>query len=201
MPNEEHPGFEYWPGNAGDFPVGDITLGSGGALGASARAEFTVPQTQPTDKTVAERYIGIPHSAQLWFALECTTDAQGNVTYEAVLRGKHLHWFAEHGETGPGPLQEVRLSAADTWRFGSTELVAGHGPHCDAMAVFWGPSPGGFGCSISVSHLEMSAATYLRLRDNPPRGVEEKIITEPPVTGPLPPMPAPPPEPEPEPGT
>src|SRR5262249_22948997 len=111
----DHPGFEYWKTDdlANAFPVGAINLMSSSLSGASAYASISIPTTLPDKKAVAERSIGITDSTKLWFAIECTQDALGTITCEAVLRGQHLHWFKSHNEGSVGDRQEVRLSGAE----------------------------------------------------------------------------------------
>ena len=109
----DHTGFEYWKLNdTQPFPVGNITLFYGTEGGASASADIDLPAALPNAATVAERSIGIADSAKLWFGLECTVLANGKVSCEAVLCGKHLHWFPAHPETAPGPEQELRVTDA-----------------------------------------------------------------------------------------
>ncbi|HSQ95651.1 MAG TPA: hypothetical protein VLM18_06080 [Croceibacterium sp.] len=136
----DHPGFEYWKATnlQFPFPVGEIDLSWGDEESAKASVDFTLTAAQPEKKTVAERSIGIKDSAKLWFALECTTDAQGKVTCEALLRGTHLHWFPAHGEHAPGPEQSIRLTAADLAGAGRKEALDDHRPHCDLLSVTWG---------------------------------------------------------------
>src|SRR5688572_16377065 len=119
MPHD-HPGFDYWEvDDAGHpFPVGDLNLTRDDADFIKVEADFALPQALPKPATVAERSIGIAGTATLWVAVECATDPQGNVVCEAVLRGKHLHFYPEHNETEAGPLQEIRLTMADMRAFG-----------------------------------------------------------------------------------
>ena len=199
MPDDQHPGFEYWQVNQPGFPhpVGDITVVYGNEQGAQAHAGFTVPQAQPTATTVAEKYVGIAHSAKLWWALECTTDAQGKVSCEALLRGQHLHWFPEHGESAPGPVQEIRLTAAELGGRGDRLVVAGHGSHCDTFTVMWFQIPGKLRCDLTVTHWAMSEREFREEREKSRRRAEHKTIVRPePVPDPGGPTPAPPPKPE-----
>src|SRR6478735_4272698 len=132
MPHD-YPGFDDWAVDDPNhrFPVDDLNVLVDEQDQAEAEVEFTLPQAQPKAKTVALRYAGIQNSAQLWVALECTTDAQNTVTCELVLRGKHLHWFKLHAETGAGPLQEIRLTTAEMLAGFRREVMAPHGSHCD----------------------------------------------------------------------
>lgn len=204
MPHD-HPGFAYWeaddPGHP--FPVGNIDLRWGDADTAKAVADLAPPRTQPTPATVAERSIGVARSAQFWFALECATDVLGKVTCEAVLRGRHVHYWPEHGEDQPGPIQEVRLSMADLGLgFGTRERLAPHGPlHCDLFTVTWFLWEGKVRCELFVSHFAQTVQQFLDMREKNRREAER----EPPRRIELPPLPEPEedgegPKPEPHPG-
>lgn len=108
----DHPALAYWEVNDPNhpYPVGQINLLWSDDSGASA--DMTLPVAQPAAATVAERSIGIAQSTKLWFGLECAALPNGQVTCEAVLAGKHVHWYPAHNETAPGPEQEIRLTAA-----------------------------------------------------------------------------------------
>jgi len=168
---DEHPGFDYWSVNdaAHPFPVGEINLQFSDESCASVTAEVTLPQAQPTKKTVAERYIGIQRCAQLWIALECTTNAAGATACEAVMRGRHLFANPDHGETGPGPLLELRVAGADLQRSHRSELLAPHGPHCDMLVLFWSLSQGKVLCDLSVFHWGQTVEEFLEARDKAAR--------------------------------
>lgn len=201
MPHD-HPGFEYWrPSQPGfPFPVGDIDLNYANPDSASASAEFTLPAAQPTPATVAERFIGIAHSAKLWWGIECINDLQGGVICAAVLRGQHVHWFAEHGESESGPIQEIRLTAADMNAGGYRQVVAPHGPHCDTFSVTWSVQQGKVHCTLLVIHFRMTVEQFRRARDEAKRHSEKRIIVEPPPLLPEPDEPEPTPAPVPMPG-
>jgi hypothetical protein len=198
----DHPGFEFWKlSDPHPFPVGNIDLSWGDETSANASAEFTLPQTQPEKKTVAERSIGITDSAQLWFALECTTDAQGKVNCEAVLRGRHVHWFPDHGECAPGPVQEIRLSAADLKGGGRKEVLGAHGPHCDLFdATWWQKANGGIGCELSVWHFQYTVQGFLDMRARAQREAEHYPKFDWPHPDYHLPDPSPTPPPKPDPG-
>lgn len=164
--SDEHSGFEYW--EAADltnpFPVGQINLYSSDEHGASASVDFTIPTSLPHKKTVAERSIGIADSSKLWFALECTENKQGKIACEAVLRGKHLYWYPEHGETAGGELLELRLGGAELAGAGFKEALDEHGPHCDALQLSWYQSNGKLHCSLNVAHLPFTIPALLEMR-------------------------------------
>lgn len=202
---DDHPGFELWDVNdaAHPFPVGETTVRHDDESFARAEADWSLPQTQPTPKTVAERSVGIQKSSQMWFALECTTDAQGQVVSEAVLRGKHTRWFPLHGETDSGPRQEIRLSMAEMRAGGRREMLAAHGPHCDLFSAAWWLVPGGLHCELTVMHVGMTVQGFLDARAKADREAERlprpRVIIEP-LPDPDKPEPEPPPKPAPDPG-
>lgn len=201
MPHD-HPGFEYWQLNDLNhpFPVGEIDLVYGTPNAVAAYCTLAPPKTQPTPAMVAERSIGVARSGQLWFALECATDALGNVTCEGVLRGRHLHFYKEHGETEPGPLLEIRLSAAELKGAGSREVLGDHGKHCDSLMVEWYQDKDGKPrCYLSVIHLGLSIRKLIEMREKAKQGVDEypEIIIEPLDEDSSAPVPPPPPRPEP----
>ena len=199
MPDYDHPGFQYWPGDAGNFPIGEITPTFHQLGGASAWADVQLPAAAPFPKTVAVRYLGLQQSARLWFALECTTTPQGQFSYEAVLRAQHLHWWESHLESGVGPIFEVRLPALVFKGWGTEEAQAAHGPHCDTLFASWGLNGMTVRTTLSVMHHDKSVRQYLIDREAWERELEQKILEGPPVEEPLPPEPVP--EPEPSPGT
>ena len=206
MPQDEHPGFEFWDVTDINhpFPVGPITFGTSTDEGGSASASFTLPPKLPRPKVVAERSIGMARSAKLWFALRCTQDAAGAIACEAVLRGQHLNFFPEHGEDDIGPLQEIRLSAAELRAGGFRQLIAGHGPHCDTLSATWGGWNNQFTATLGTWHFNMTAEEFRKAQEK----AERDAYYTPPSTKPrglVPemrfptPAPVPPPEPEPEP--
>jgi hypothetical protein len=209
MPHD-HPGFDYWDVNDPNhpFPVGDLDYIFSKESAAAVQGKFTLPNTQPTPHTVAERYMGIVRSAQFWAALECTTDAQGNVTCEAVLRAKHLYWYPEHAETEAGPVQEVRLSMAQMQLGGRTERLVAHGPHCDELSLLWGAGGGTVWFVLSVTHYELSVDAFIEWRDwnkreleRAPPGPIPPARPDPTTPVPVPtPTPVPTPVPKPDPG-
>ena len=204
MPQDEHPGFEFWdPGDINHpFPVGNIVFGSSAPDGGSASANFTLPPALPGPSFVAERSIGMARSCKLWFALRCTRDAAGAIACEAVLRGQHLNFFPEHGEDDVGPLQEIRLSAAELRAGGFRQLIAGHGPHCDTFSATWGGGwQGQFNCTLSTWHFGMTIEEFRRAQEKAER---EAYYTPPKPRGlvpeiRLPPLPEEEPAPQPEP--
>ena len=212
MPHD-HPGFEYWDVTDAGFPfpvdVPQPGIQAINEFGGSAVAVLTVPDAQPTTKTVAERSIGYKASSQFWFALECTT-ANGVVTCQAVLRGRHVHWFPEHlGETEPGPVQEIRLSAAQMSGWGQKEVLAKHGQHCDSFFVSWAVNGLSVRCELTVVHILCTIPEWEAARAKAAREAEHKPPPEVPITpapippGPMPPAPMPPPPepmPPPQPG-
>jgi hypothetical protein len=209
MPQDEHPGFDHWEVNdaAHPFPVGDITLNYDDKDWTHAEADIALPQAPqdlPKPATVAERSIGVVDSGQLWFGLECTNDPQGRLVCEAVLRGRHVHWFADHGESGVGPVQEVRLSMAEMGGFGRKEQLAAHGPHCDLFSATWHQRQAKVHVELSVIHVRDTVAGFLHERERSRREAERMPPRRPSVIVPeLPPEtppPAPPPKPEPLPG-
>jgi len=206
MPDDQHPGFEYWqlnePGGFA-FPVGNINLSWGDNDGASASVEFDVPQALPHDKTVAERSVGVAKSAKLWFALRCETDLQGKVHCKAVLRGRHLHWFAEHGESAPGGRAQVVLSAADLKGGGFRQDIVDHAPnHCDVLSVTWGQTQAGkVICNSTLLHFGFSPAQFLEWQEQVKRDRQRGGLywEAPKLPSPEPP-PVPTPAPAPDPG-
>jgi len=201
MPHD-HPGFDYWQVSdpAHPFPVGDITVLTDAEDMGQAEADLELPQAQPKPRTVAERSVGIVNSAQLWFALECTTDAQGNVACEAVLRGKHVHWFTDHGETEGGPVQELRLSMAEMVGGGRKEALAAHGPHCDLFSVQWWPRQTKVHCELTVLHIFNTVQGFIESRARANREAERLPLWPAPRPDAPAPTPTPKPEPEPIPG-
>lgn len=205
MPQDEHPGFEFWDVTDINhpFPVGPIVFGSSTEEGGSAGASFTLPPKLPRPKVVAERSIGMARSAKLWFALRCEQDAQGAITCEAVLRGQHLHFFPEHGEGDVGALKEIRLNAAQLRAGGYHERITAHGPqHCDVFSATIDVWPGQVSCALETRHFEMTPQAYREAQDKaareayytPPSDKPRGLVPEIPF-----PTPAPTPEPEPEP--
>lgn len=205
MPQDEHPGFDYWETDdaAHPFPVGDITLNHEDGTWIHAEAEIALPQAQPKPATVAERSIGVAGSCQLWFGLECTTDLQGRLVCEAVLRGRHVHWFPDHGETGAGTVQEIRLTMAEMGGFGRHERLAAHGPHCDLFSATWHQRAGKLHVTLCVIHLRNTVAGFLAGRERSRREAERMPPRRPSVILPELPgeaPPAPQPKPKPAPG-
>lgn len=92
----------------------------------------------PFAAAVAECSIGIKDSYKFWVALECARKVTGAIVIEVVLRARHVYWFESHGETGPGPVTEIRLSQAEAGGAGHKQILAGHGEHCDSFNVSWG---------------------------------------------------------------
>jgi hypothetical protein len=208
MPQDQHPGFDYWESDdaAHPFPVGDITLNYDDKDWTHAEVDITLPQAPPgvpTPATVAERSIGVVDSGQLWFGLECTKDLQGRLTCQAVLRGRHVHWFPDHGESGVGPVQEVRLSMAEMGGFGRKEQLAAHGPHCDLLTATWHQRQGKLHVELGVMHIKNTVAGFLAQRERSRREAELMPPWRPSVIVPeVPhetPPPAPPPKPDPGP--
>ncbi len=209
MPQDEHPGFDYWDLNdaAHPFPVGDITLNCDEKDWTHAEADITLPppppaQGLPTPATVAERSIGVVDSGQLWFGLECTKDLQGRLVCEAVLRGRHVHWFPEHGESSVGPVLEVRLTMAEMGGFGRRETLGAHGPHCDLFSATWHQRQGKLHVELSVLHVRNTVAGFLEKRERSRREAERMPPRRPSVIvpeGPRETPPAPPPKPDPGP--
>ena len=201
MPQDEHPGFEYWEADDLNhpFPVGDIQLDTEADDCSAASADSELPQTQPKPSTVAERYIGVARSGQLWFGLECVTDPQGNLRYEGVLRGRHVHWFPDHGEKGVGPVQEIRLSMAELGGGGRKEALAAHGPHCDLFSAWWNQRQGKVHVELHVLHIKRTVAQFLADRERWKVEAERMPPWRPSVIVPEVPHETPPP-PKPEPG-
>ena len=199
MPDYDHPGFQYWPGDAGNFPIGEITPTLHEPWGASGWCDIALPAAAPFLKTVAVRYLGLQQSAKLWFALECTTTPQGQFSYEAVLRAQHLHWWPQPGESGAGPIFELRIPGAALAGRGTNEAQAGHGPHCDSLYAHWGFNGLTVTCDLSVRHHDKSVRQYLADRAAWEAELEQTILEGPP--GPEVPLPEPEPAPQPQPGT
>ena len=205
MPQDDHPGFEFWDVTDLNhpFPVGPIVFGSSAPDGGSASASFTLPPKLPKPKVVAERSVGYARSSKLWFALRCEQDAAGAITCEAVLRGQHLNFFPEHGEDDVGPLQEIRLSAAQMRAGGFHQLVAGHGEHCDTFSALWSGWQGNFHCTLNTWHFNMTPREFRAAQEQ----AKKDAYYTPPSTKPrglvpeihLPPLPAPEAEPDPAP--
>jgi hypothetical protein len=196
MPDYDHPGFTYWPGNDPGFPIGvpDPTTPDGAHVGASAKAAIALPQAAPGPKIVAARFIAFQHSAKLWFALECTT-VNGQLTYEGVLRGQHLYYWEDHGEHANGEMIEIRLTMAELQAAGSKEVARDHGHHCDSLFAHWGNNNGTVSIFLSVLHFEKSKRQYLADLEEAARHAETGVIED----VPLPPEPEPGPTPEPPP--
>lgn len=200
MPHD-HPGFDYWEVDdaAHRFPIDEIRLDMDDEETAAATVEMTPPKALPKPATVAERSVGIAHSSQLWFALECVRNLQGQIVYEGVFRGRHLHWHADHGENAPGPIQEIRLSANDMAMWGRQERIAAHGPHCDLFVANWSVQQGTIRVELCVMHFKNTPAGFLELRENTRRESEWIPPLRPSGTTPvLPPQPQPEPDPVPE---
>jgi hypothetical protein len=200
--SDDYPGFDNWdPADADHpFPFGEIDVRRGNEDSAKVWVDFLLPQTQPTAKTVAVRYAGVEKSTQLWFAIECTRDAAGKVACQLVLRARHFHWWAEHGETGPGPLLEIRQPMAGLGvAGGKVDKLAAHGLHCDEFEAWWYFWQGQIRCELMVKHHQMSVQDVLdeqaRINREAERGVPRVIE--------FPPWPVPPedgqPRPEPKP--
>ena len=200
MPHD-HPGFDLWDVDDANhpFPVSDIDIIHDQLDFTFVSVDLTLPQAQPELKTAAERYIGIVARSQLWVAIECTTDAQNQVTCEAVLRGKHLHFYPEHGESAAGPLQEIRLTQADMRGPNRREAMAAHGPHCDLFSASWHLRPGKIHCELAVLHVRNTVQGFLDSRAQSKRDAE-RLPRPRVVIQPLPEeRPPPPPEPKPDP--
>jgi hypothetical protein len=200
MPHD-HPGFDYWDVNdaAHHFPVGDITLNYDDKDWTKAEADIELPQDLPGPATVAERSIGVVESGQLWFGLECTKDLQNRLVCEAVLRGRHVHWFPDHGESGVGPIQEIRLTMAEMAVFGRREALAAHGPHCDLFGATWHQRNGQLHVELSVMHIKKTVAGFLEERERSRREAERMPPRRPSVIVPVEPGETPPPSPPPKP--
>jgi hypothetical protein len=203
MPDYDHPGFTYWPGNDPKFPIGNVELaGTPGRVGGSATGEIALPQAAPQPKIAAARFIAVEHSCKLWFALECTTNAAGQLASEVVLRGQHLYFWKDHCENEVGPVMEVRLSAAQWLAGGTTEVVADHGHHCDTLFAHWGLKGAAVSCYLSVLHFEKSKRQYLADLEEAARQAETGVYEDVPLPPePEGPVPVPEPTPEVEPGT
>ena len=215
MPQDDHPGFEFWDPNDINhpFPVGEIDMGISTDGGGSASASIVLPPALPKPKVVAERFIGMARSAKLWFALRCERDAQGAITCEAVLRGQHLNFWPEHGEADVGPLQEVRLTAAQLRAGGYHERILAHGEaHCDVFSATINVWPAHVTCVLEAWHYHMTPQAfrekqekaareaYYGVPSSKPRGLVPEIPF--PTPAPEPPHePQPEPEPDPPPGT
>lgn len=201
MPQNDHPGFEFWDVTDLNhpFPVGPIVLGTSNEDGGSASANIMLPPAIPKPRSVAERSIGMARSAKLWFALRCTRDPQGAIACEAVLRGQHLNFFPDHGESDVGPLLEVRLSAADMRGAGSRLAVEAHGDHCDAFLISWGSLQGTVHCTLSVWHNKMTPDQLRRAQEKAERDAYY-TPPQPKRNEPLPEIPLPTPTPAPDPG-
>jgi hypothetical protein len=201
----DHPNFEYWKLNdTQPFPVGQITLFYGTAGGASASADIDLPAALPHAATVAERSIGITDSAKLWFGIECTVLPNGKVSCEAVLCGRHLHWFPDHPETAPGIEQELRVTDAQLKAGGGDkEAFAVHGPHFDLFHVSWWPgvgkNKGRIHFTLTVTHWEMTIHEFEEARkENARRSQREPRERLPDIPYPPPPKQTPEPKPRPQ---
>jgi hypothetical protein len=194
----DHPGFEYWETDdpAHPFPVGDIDFDFDDSDGMTANVDLTPPKKQPKPRTVAERSIGIPMCAQMWIALECSTDAQGKLVYEAVFRARHVHWYPQHGETGIGPVQEIRVAANKLAMWGSDETLAAHGQHCDLFHASWAVQQSVIRLQLFVQHFEKTVAKFLADRERSREEAERmpplrpsRIVPDEPLEPPPPPPP------------
>ncbi len=195
---DDHPGFDHWNPRDPDhpFPVGDFELKWGTEDGAKGEVDLTLPQKQPARATVAESYIGVIRSAQLWCAIECVNDLAGNLVCQAVLRGRHVHWYPGHGESEGGPVQEIRLSMADMRNWGGREALAAHGPHCDLFCVDWTVRESKVHFEIMVMHFGMTVQGFLDMRERNNREAE-RLPLRPPEFVPLPHPGTPTPKPKP----
>jgi len=200
MPHD-HPGFDYWDIDDHDhpFPVGDIEIAPDTEDATQAEADFTLPAKLPGPATVAERYIGLVGLAQFWFALECSPDALGNVTCEAVLRARHLQFFPDHGETGAGPELAIRLTMADMAVGKRCEALAAHGPHCDLLSLSCSVRAGKVHCELYLLHVRKTVQGLLDSRERWKREAERMPQPRLPLPDHDRPVPPPPPKPKPEP--
>jgi len=196
--SDDHPGFDNWdPTDANHpFPFDEIDVRWGDERSAKVQVDFLLPQAQPGPKTVAVRYAGVEKSTQLWFALECTTGPGNTVSCQLVLRARHFHWETSHGETGPGPLLEIRSPVATGGMPGGREeILAAHGRHCDGFDAWWYLWQGKIRCELVVTHYLFSKQDLLDARAKANREAERqgpRVIE-------LPPWPRPPEEGEPKP--
>jgi hypothetical protein len=180
MPDDSHTGFEFWEVNdlAFAFPIGQIDLEFSDESGAGISCEFTVPAAIPHKKTVAERSIGIKDSYKFWVALECTIGAGGAVACEAVVRARHVFWFESHGESGPGPLMEIRLSTAEVAGAGRRQELDDHGHHCDSFTATWlQKAQGRVYCHMTGFHWAETPAEFRAAR----KRAQEHADYEPPL--------------------
>ena len=190
----DHFGFTYWDvlDVNHPFPLGDIDPRWNADEGAQAIVEFTLPQALPAPKSVAVRSIGFPHQAQLWFALECTTQKNGAISYKAVLHARHLHFFTDHGESEAGEELQLLIPDAALRGGGVDEVFGVHGEHCDLCDVIWFQDQGKVNVSLRVIHLNNSERAYRAIREELAREAKEHpILVDPGVEVPLPPEPEP----------
>jgi hypothetical protein len=193
----DYPGFTFWdPGDTQrPFPIGDIDPRWVTDEGVQAIVEVTLPPELPAPRTAAVRTIGVAHKAQLWFALECTTRPDGTIAFEAVLHGRHLHFWKDHGESAAGDELELRIpDAVLRDDYGFDEVFGDHGPHCDLCDVIWSQAGGKLQLNLRVTHLPWTEREYKQHREEAAHKSQKFSL-------PVEPWPeaAPPPEPAPEP--
>jgi hypothetical protein len=196
--SDDYPGFDDWDPTDADhpFPFDEIEVRWGNDRSAKVQVDFLLPQSQPGAKTVAVRYAGVEKSTQLWFALECTRGADGTPACQLVLRARHFHWEKDHGESGPGPVQEIRPPMDNIGIAGGhQEIFAAHGPHCDGFDAWWYFWQGKIRCELWVVHYQFSLQAMLDARAKANREAERGV----PRVIELPPWPVPPEEDEPKP--
>jgi hypothetical protein len=191
-------GWDYWRvDDPLPYPVGDIDVGSTGSSVASADCVITLPNAIPSAKTIAERSVGIARSWRFAFGIRSQRQPGGQVVNEIVCTAKHVTWFPDHNETGPGGEQTFRIAQANLNPNGNTIIKdIAHGPnHYDRVWLTYQPRGGG---SVSLSFLG-SHRTWgaIGVPDPPPEPPDPDPLPPPP---PPPPSPPPPPPPPPDPG-
>lgn len=159
----DYKGFDRWGISDPNFPypIGEFDLFFSDTAGAAVTCDIFLPDAIPDKRTVAERSIGITDSYKFWIALACSKDAAGAVTVEVVLTGRHVHWFESHGEDGPGPDVEIRLSQAEAAGGGSRQVLGAHHDHCNSLTVSWGQADKGrVHCFLSGFHWRNSPEDF-----------------------------------------
>lgn len=96
--------FEFWPAKDPlPLPLDPMTVVNSDEYSAEVTCRVRFPTEIPFDKTYAEVSVGISHSWQFFVALRSTRNEAGQVENKLKVWGKHVMWFEDHGETGPGP--------------------------------------------------------------------------------------------------
>jgi hypothetical protein len=129
-------GYEYWTiDDPLPYPVGDINVSGTGESLASADCTLKFPTAIPYGKTIAEKSVGISNSWRFTFGLRSERVAGGKIDNQIVCTAKHITWFPDHGETGPGGVQTFEVDESTVMNKPKAEIVKDreHGPHFDRV--------------------------------------------------------------------